>query len=275
MKLDPHHCGVVCLLIFALAACGKSATTPGQGEAGAGAAAGTPSVVEGGSGAAMGGAGSGDQGGAGAGVGGTGGHSGGTIGAGGVGGAEGGTSQGGAPSDEPSKQSVTFHVVNDAGAPRAVVVGGVGCTAFTIVRKQPAGVVWTAVANACGPCSQCPNPPTGTKRIALIAQGESVDLAWDAREVRVYQESAMCKGGVPTPYQHVVTQPVAAGAYRVRVGVFATPPGSCNATGMCDPPVKTTQAALPYAALCDASAQVDADFELPPDQDITVPVTLH
>jgi hypothetical protein len=183
----------------------------------------------------------------------------------------GGSGTGGA--DEPSKQSVTFEVTNDAATPRAVVVEAVGCTPFMILATDPAGVVHTAAANPCGPCMQCPNPPSGTKRVAELAPGQSVELTWDARKLTASQQTALCNGA-PAPYTRFTATPVAPGTYRVRVAVFSVTPSACGAGGKCDPPVTTTQDTLPYAALCSADAQSEAEFELPAEGDVTVPVSI-
>jgi hypothetical protein len=263
-----------CSFLLLLAACGKSNSSPDApgsfgGDAGkaAGGDAGKAAAGSAGSskgGSAVGGAvqeaGS-DGGGA---------PSSGAAGAAGTAGTAGAA---GSP-DEPSKQTVTFEVTNGATAPRSVAIEGAGCTPFMILATDPARLVRTSAANPCGPCMQCPNPPSGTKRVAELAPGQSVELSWDARQVSVAQQTAMCNG-TPTPYTSVVASPVEAGSYRVRVAVFSTKPPGCSANGACDPPVTTVQEALPYADLCSSSAQVEADFELPAEGDVTVPVTIE
>jgi hypothetical protein len=253
-------------LVLVLAACGKSASstpegldtsggTPGKAEAGTGSAGspsgGAPSGAspEGGSAASDGGVES-------------------------AGGAGAQASAGATLDDEPSKQIVTFRVTNGAGALRTVVTEGVGCTELMILAAEPVAVVWTAAAQPCGPCAQCPNPPSGSKRVAELAAGQSVELTWDARRVVAVRETAICSG-VGAPYTRFVAAPVAPGAYRVGLSVFAATPKACAANGICDPVVQTTQTALPDAELCSADMRVEADFELPAEGDVTVQLTIQ
>jgi hypothetical protein len=120
---------------------------------------------------------------------------------------------------------------------------------------------------------QCPNPPSGTKRVAELAPGQSVELTWDARKLTASQQTVLCNGA-PAPYTRFTAAPVAPGSYRVRVAVFSVTPSACGADGNCDPPVTTTQDALPYAGLCSADAQSEAELELPAQGDVTVPVSI-
>lgn len=266
---------ILSLLLLLLAACGKSSSSPahnvpsggagGNGAAGSGSAGSSIGASNtGGSSAGSPGGGAEAQ---------AGGDNGGAP-SNGAGDGSGGASSTGVDGDQPSKQRVTFEVTNDAASPRAVVVEGVACTPFVILATDPAGVVHTAAANPCGPCMQCPNPLSGTKRIAELAPGQSVELTWDARGLSTSQETVSCNGS-PAPYTRFTAAPVAVGTYRVRMAVFSATPSACSADGICDPPVTTTRDALPYAELCSADAQSETEFELPAHGDITVPVSIN
>src|SRR5262245_14080399 len=143
------------VLLFVMAACGRSPATNGSGGTGGSAGSGAGGGGRGGTGAT----GIGGRGGAGGGVGGTGAAAtGGSAGTGGSG--QGGS--GGALVEEPSKQTVTFHLTTSAGGSRWVGFSGMGCTVFSIERRNPTAIVHTALASPCGPCLSCPNPPSGT-----------------------------------------------------------------------------------------------------------------
>jgi hypothetical protein len=241
----------------------------------------------------MGGTGGGDGGQAGAGAG-AGGHGGdvatGTGGRGDAGAAAGGTAgaaaggttgtaggsgtggTGGAPVEQPSKQTVTFHLTTSGGGSHWVAFTGMGCTVFSIGRLNPTAIVQTEQANPCGPCASCPNPPSGTTVVRAVTTTTAVDLTWDAREITIVREATSCPHGGVASYDHAFAKPVPPGHYSARFAVFGALPAACGTNGICSPPVTTSQTALPYASICTSDAPVDVEFDLPPTGNITVPV---
>jgi hypothetical protein len=179
----------------------------------------------------------------------------------------------GEPMEAPSKQTVTFHLTTSAGS-RYVPVAAMGCGLFSIERRNPTSIVQTAIANPCGPCAACPNPTPGVFVVHELVAGDFTDILWDARETTVVSESASCGGAGSVTYDRPIAMPVPPGHYAARLATFTSAPASCDPNGVCDPPVTTTQTALPYASLCESDATIEVEFELPPMGDVSVPVSV-
>jgi hypothetical protein len=175
--------------------------------------------------------------------------------------------------EEPSRQTVTFHVTTSAGS-RVVPVAALGCGLFSIERLDPTSRVETAVADPCGPCGTCPEPTPGVLVVHEIAPGDSLDILWDARETTVVPENVSCDGTGSVSYDRPIAAPVPAGHYAAHIANFTSSPPACNSGGVCEPPVASTQTALPYTSLCTSDAPVDVEFELPATGDVTVAVSL-
>ena len=75
-------------------------------------------------------------------------------------------------------------------------------------------------------------------------------------------------------YERPIAAPLPAGHYAARLASFTSAPADCNSGGVCDPPLTSTQTALPYTSLCTSDAPVDVEFELPATGDLTVAVSL-
>ena len=255
------------LLLFTVA-CGRSPITHGSG--GTGGSGG--SIAGGGGRGGTGATGIGGRGGgAGGGLGGTGAAA--TGGSAGTGGSGRGGS-GGALVEEPSKQTVTFHLTTSAGASRWVGFNGMGCSVFSIERRNPTAIVHTALASPCGPCASCPNPPSGTTVVRAVTTASSVDILWDARETTAVRETVTCGDGGFGSYDHAFSKPVPPGRYVARLAAFGSLPASCGTNGICSPPVTTIEMALPYASICASDAPVEVEFDLPATGNLTVPVSV-
>lgn len=260
---------------------GAGGARAGRGGGAGGASGRGGESGRGGSGGVVGGAGTGAAGASGGTPGGRGGSGGaagsnvgGTSGVGedaGAAGAEAGSP--GAPMEEPSRQTVTFHFTTSA-ASRYVPVAALGCGLFSIERRDPTSSVQTALANPCGPCATCPNPTPGILVVHELLPGEFTDLLWDGRETTVVSESVSCGGAGSVTYDRPIAMPLPPGRYAARLAAFTSAPPGCDTSGVCNPPVTTTQTALPYASLCTSEAPIEVEFELPASGDVSVPVSV-
>ena len=189
------------------------------------------------------------------------------------------------PQEIPSRQKVTFRVSNGGSVARYVAAradglfGGPYCSAYGI--GQGTTNLTLAIPSQCG--CECPAPhQPGVTELWRISPGQSKDLVWDARALATYSTMMKCgtlyPGGPEDPSAkvlHGVWQPVAAGSYQVTLIIKSTVPSSCqeaNDIASCDYWTEDQYGAW-SGGICDRTTTVEADFELPAEGDVIVPMT--
>ena len=190
------------------------------------------------------------------------------------------------PQEIPSRQSVTFRVTNSTSFVRYLAArsdgffGGPYCSSYAI--SQGTTNLTLAIPFQCG--CECPQPhQPGITELWSISPGQTKDLVWDARALATYSTMMTC-GSLSPPgpafpparVLHGVWQPVAAGNYQATLITKSTVPTSCqetNAIVSCDYWTEDQYGAS-LGGICDRTTTVKADFDLPAEGDVIVPITL-
>ncbi len=191
------------------------------------------------------------------------------------------------PPSEASAQRVTFVVTNSSDETRYVATSGMDCDAFAItgIEGGASGRLARSVGFTC-PC-ECPAPQEPhVERYVLVGPGESTELIWDARSMRVVSRAVDC-GEMGWPGMECqsepagVWSPVAAGRYRVSLVSEVDVPENCweDDTGLwCDisygEPDLSFSSTQDFCGNEESESVVTAEFELPSTGDLEVEVIL-
>lgn len=209
----------------------------------------------------------------------------GTGGASGAGGASGGGASGAGgdasppePQPIPSVHEVRFIVTNQGTTDRLVVIRGFNCTTFGIEREQVGSWQSVPIALVSGMTGNCAGNDYERPRVHQLARlepGMSTELSWDGREVVMYEGDRTC---FADPGVYGALQPVAAGKYRVEVGIEDEPPEpTCVEEGGvvdCGYGWFTTKLPVPLER-CGTSESVLTEFDLPVGGEVVVQVDLQ
>ena len=190
------------------------------------------------------------------------------------------------PQEIPSRQEVTFRVTNSTSVVRYLATradgffGGPFCSPYAI--SQGTTNLTLAIPSQCG--CECPQPhQPGITELWSLSPGQTKDLVWDARALTTYSTMMTCGSLYPggpaassVQVLHGVWQPVAAGSYQATLITKTTVPTSCQETDeivTCDYWTEDQYGAW-LGGICDRTTAIKADFDLPAEGDVIVPITL-
>jgi hypothetical protein len=173
------------------------------------------------------------------------------------------------PKEEPSTQTVYFDVTNSTTGDVYLVTSGKDCTAYGLrASSASSDLILEPFDPVDCPCGLACDSNTQSL-IQKLAAGETLTLAWDARDVIIRHLKVPNECDSTQTVTETITVPhrVSPGQYNVSIGYYLPPP--CEYCGM------QPTYAFSFQPQCSADEHVSASFTLPDAGDVRVPVALE